>query len=129
MSPIIWCALYLLAQQYGQPYPYSQPQQYPYSQYGQPNAVQPGNYPGGPAQQATPLQPTGPQPTFSSPWSGQGPIIVPPISFVDVNSGRFGKLEIDLEDGVFLEGAVDRLHFVAREMDLTKGSLASLDVD
>ena len=56
-------------------------------------------------------------------------MIVPPISFIDVNSGRFGKLEIDLEDGQFMDGAVDKLHLTAKNMDLTQGQLASLDVD
>ncbi len=31
-----------------------------------------------------------------------GAIAAPPVSFVDINSGRFGKLEIDLQDGQFL---------------------------
>jgi hypothetical protein len=29
------------------------------------------------------------------------PMVVPPISFVDVNSGRFGKLEIDRRWSIF----------------------------
>lgn len=58
----------------------------------------------------------------------QGPIVVPPISFVDLNSGRFGKLELDLEDGQFLEGACDNLHLIARNLDLREGVLKSLDV-
>lgn len=60
---------------------------------------------------------------------GQAPVVVPPISFVDVNSGRFGKLEIDLEDAQFLDGAAKHLHLTARDMDLTEGLLKSLDVN
>lgn len=58
----------------------------------------------------------------------QGPVVVPPITFVDVNSGKFGKLEIDLEDAQFLDGAVDHMHLTARDMDLREGILKSLDV-
>lgn len=56
-------------------------------------------------------------------------IAAPPLSFVDVNSGRFGKLEIDLDDGQFLDGSADNLHMVARNMDLTQGELKSLDIE
>jgi hypothetical protein len=60
---------------------------------------------------------------------GQEPVVVPPITFVDVNSGRFGKLEIDLEDGQFLDAAVDKLHMVARNLDVRDGLLKSLAID
>lgn len=53
----------------------------------------------------------------------------PPLSFVDVNSGRFGKLEIDLTDGQFLNGSTDKLHLTAKDMDLTQGELKSLDLE
>lgn len=59
---------------------------------------------------------------------GQAPVVVPPISFVDVNSGKFGKLEIDLEAAQFLDGAVDHMHLIARDMDVREGVLKSLDV-
>jgi hypothetical protein len=58
-----------------------------------------------------------------------GAIAAPPVSFVDINSGRFGKLEIDLQDGQFLAGSADNLHLVARNMDLNLGELKSLDID
>lgn len=61
--------------------------------------------------------------------AAEGPIVVPPISFVDVAGGRFGKLFIDLEAGQFAEGAVDRLRLLARQMDLSRGTLQSLDID
>jgi hypothetical protein len=51
------------------------------------------------------------------------------LSFVDINSGRFGKLDIDLQDGQFLSGAADNLHLVARNMDLNVGELKSLDIE
>src|SRR5580700_4451019 len=57
------------------------------------------------------------------------PMVVPPISFVDVNSGRFGKLEIDLENGQFLDTAVDKLHLVARDFDVQPGTLKSLNIN
>lgn len=60
--------------------------------------------------------------------AGQPPVIVPAITFVDVNAGRFGKLEIDLEDGQFLDTAVDKLHFIARDLDVREGVLKSLAI-
>lgn len=56
-------------------------------------------------------------------------LVVPPISFVDVNTGRFGKMEIDLEDGEFMAGSCKNLHMVARNLDLREGVLKSLDID
>lgn len=58
-----------------------------------------------------------------------GAIAAPPVSFVDINSGRFGKLEIDMQDGQFLAGAADNLHLIARNMDLNVGELKSLDIE
>lgn len=60
--------------------------------------------------------------------NNQGPILAPPISFVDINSGRFGKLDIDMEDGQFLDGAAKQLHLTARNLDLNEGILKSLDI-
>lgn len=53
----------------------------------------------------------------------------PTLSFVDINSGSFGKLEIDMQDGQFARGACDNIHLVARNMDLNLGELKSLDVE
>lgn len=58
-----------------------------------------------------------------------GPILAPPLSFVDINSGRFGKLDIDMEDGQFLDGAAKQLHLTARNLDLNEGILKSLDIN
>ncbi len=66
---------------------------------------------------------------FSNAKNASQPVIVPPISFVDVNSGRFGKLEIELEDAQFLDTAVDRLYLLARNLDVQSGTLKSLNVD
>ncbi|MDZ4834761.1 MAG: hypothetical protein SGJ27_13370 [Candidatus Melainabacteria bacterium] len=60
---------------------------------------------------------------------GQAPVVVPPITFVDVNSGRFGKLEIDLEAAQFLDGSADHLHLIARDLDVREGVLKSLDLN
>jgi hypothetical protein len=57
-----------------------------------------------------------------------GPLLAPPLSFVDINSGRFGKLDIDMEDGQFLDGAAKQLHLTARDLDLNEGILKSLDI-
>jgi hypothetical protein len=59
----------------------------------------------------------------------QGPVIVPPISFVDINTGHFGALEINLTDAQFLDTSVDKLHLLANNMDLNKGVLQSLKID
>jgi hypothetical protein len=59
---------------------------------------------------------------------GQQPVVVPPVTFVDVNSGRFGKLEIDLEEGQFLDASCDHLHMVARHLDVQDGVLKSLQI-
>jgi hypothetical protein len=61
--------------------------------------------------------------------NNQGPILAPPISFVDINSGRFGKLDIDMEDGQFLDSAAKHLHLTARNLDLNEGILKSLDIN
>ncbi len=62
------------------------------------------------------------------PSGAQAPMVAPPISFIDINSGRFGKLEIDLEAGQFLDASVDNLHMIARDLDLKDGVLKSLDI-
>ncbi len=56
-------------------------------------------------------------------------LTAPTVSFVDINSGRFGKLEIDLLDGQFMNGACDNLHLTARNMDFAAGELKSLDIE
>lgn len=87
---------------------------------------------------AVPVQPAPAAPLQTAPAILPTPVIqaetpgalaAPPVSFVDINSGRFGKLEIDLQDGQFLAGAADNLHLIARNMDLNQGELKSLDID
>lgn len=57
-----------------------------------------------------------------------GPLVAPAISFVDVNTGRFGKMELDIDDGEFHSGSCKNLHVLARDLDLNKGILKSLDI-
>jgi hypothetical protein len=78
---------------------------------------------GGPNLPTPNLLPALGQPTVN------GPIVVPPISFVDINNGKFGKLEIDLLKAEFMDTSCDSLHLVARDMDLREGHLSSLDID
>jgi hypothetical protein len=109
--------------QYAQPQQYV-PQQQPYApqqpQYVPQQPYPPQQQPAYPPQQQAPPQ---------SQWGGQTPIIVPPVSFVDINTGRFGKLEINLTEGVFMDGAVDNLGLVAQNLDLAQGTLAALGID
>lgn len=78
------------------------------------------------------LLPNLPQNTFAGPAvaspPGSAPLIVAPITFLDINSGRFGKLEVDIEDGQFLDAGVARLHLSARNLDMKEGKLESLEV-
>lgn len=58
-----------------------------------------------------------------------GQVLAPaPLNFIDVNSGRFGKLDIDMVDGQFYSGAADHLHLTARNLDLGQGELKALDI-
>lgn len=58
-----------------------------------------------------------------------GQVLTPaPLNFIDVNSGRFGKLDIDMLDGQFYSGAADHLHLTARNLDLAQGELKALDI-
>lgn len=73
--------------------------------------------------------PANTQQQTNTPLPVNAPLSAPPLSFVDVNSGRFGKLEIDMEEGQFLSGSADNLHITARNMDLNLGELKSLDIE
>jgi len=58
-----------------------------------------------------------------------GQVLTPaPLNFIDVNSGRFGKLDIDMLDGQFYSGAANHLHLTARNLDLAQGELKALDI-
>jgi hypothetical protein len=81
-----------------------------------------------PVPQEAPQAPTGIDNALIHFQPGQQPIAVPPVTFVDVNSGRFGKLEIDLEDGQFLDASCSHLHMVARHLDIQDGVLKSLSI-
>ncbi len=80
------------------------------------------------SQESTPIPLAGIDAAFRRASSPSQPVVVPPISFVDVNSGRFGKLEIDLEDGLFLNTAVAKLRILARNLDVQDGTLKSLSI-
>lgn len=82
-----------------------------------------------PANKTDGLKIAGADSVFSNVRDSSQPVVVPPISFVDVNSGRFGKLEIELEDAQFLDTAVEKLHLLAHDLDVQAGTLKSLDVD
>ncbi len=58
----------------------------------------------------------------------KAPLSVPALTFVDVTSGQFGKLEINLEQARFQDTAVENLHLVASNFDITQGKLSSLDI-
>src|SRR5579885_328319 len=116
--------------QFGQPQPgqFAQPQQAQFGQsqpgqFAQPQQAQFG-------QQQPAVIPDALRRMYNGNGQGQpnGPLVAPPISFVDINSGRFGKLEIDLDDGQFMDGACDNMHVIARNLDLREGVLKSLDL-
>jgi len=86
-----------------------------------PPAVNPAAIPGAPG------APSGMDNALLHYQPGQ-PVVVPAVTFVDVNSGRFGKLEIDLEEGQFLAASCDHLHLVARHLDVQDGVLKSLQI-
>lgn len=130
----------------GQSSPYQQPapvpMQYPQQAVPQYAPVQPGQpyaapqgyaAPYGQPAQPYPGQPAGPQyavPQGAWPQGQQpAPLAAPPVTFVDINSGRFGKLQINLQNGQFLDGAVDNLDLVAQNLDLAQGQLASLAIE
>jgi hypothetical protein len=64
-------------------------------------------------------------PTSTSP---NAPVVVPPINYFDIATGKFGSLEITLKDGEFSTAKVDSLHVNATNLDLTAGVLKSLGV-
>lgn len=61
--------------------------------------------------------------------SAASPIVVPPLTFVDINSGRLGKLEISMQDAQFLDAACDKLYLQADRLDLAQGQLQALEID
>ena len=56
------------------------------------------------------------------------PVVVAPSSLVDLNTARFGKLQIDLSDAAFLDSRVSDLHLLVEKMDMTNGTLQSLSI-
>lgn len=56
------------------------------------------------------------------------PVLVPPITFVDINSGRFNSLDVVLTAASFLEAKVDRLALNASNLDFESGKLEGLTI-
>jgi hypothetical protein len=57
------------------------------------------------------------------------PVLTAPTSLVDLNSARFGKLTIDLQNGQFHDTSIDRGTATVTEMDFRQGGLKSLSID
>jgi hypothetical protein len=57
------------------------------------------------------------------------PVLTAPTSLIDLNSARFGKLTIDLQNGQFHDTSIDRGTATVTEMDFRQGSLKSLSID
>lgn len=58
-----------------------------------------------------------------------GPVLTTPTSFIDLNSGRFAKLQVDLQKAQFRETSIDRASVTATDMDFRQGSLNALNID
>jgi len=56
------------------------------------------------------------------------PTQAPPVSYFDIHSGRFGKLEIDIDDAQFSHAAVDNMHILARDLNLQAGTVKLLQI-
>ena len=87
--------------------------------------VAPGTIPG------TVVAPAGMPPAIAPavPPAAAAPILVAPTSMIDLNSGRFAKLSIDLQNAQFHDTSIDRANVTASEMDFRQGSLNSLNID
>lgn len=60
--------------------------------------------------------------------SAATPVVVAPSSLVDLETAKFGRLDIQLKDASFLEAQVRELRLSAENMDMTKGTLDSLSI-
>lgn len=80
----------------------------------------------------TPIPPVAPKTILDTPTptAPTNTTVVPtePPSELDINSGRFGRLDIDLVDGKFSEASVDKLHLTATDMDLKASTLKALAI-
>jgi hypothetical protein len=80
-----------------------------------------------PQLQTAPSQsPVQPGETTSTP---RQPLVAPPVTYLDLNTARFGRLEIDLRDAEFLKASVPQLKLLAENMDFNSGTLDSLKID
>ncbi|MBX9572238.1 MAG: hypothetical protein K2X77_25310 [Candidatus Obscuribacterales bacterium] len=48
--------------------------------------------------------------------------------FVNLNTGRFGKLDFNILGGRFQDSSVDNLHVTASDLDMARGQLGGIDV-
>lgn len=49
-------------------------------------------------------------------------------SLINLNTGRFAKLEFDIAGGQFQETSVDAMHVLASELDMSRGQLGAMDL-
>lgn len=47
---------------------------------------------------------------------------------IDIGSLKLSKLEVDLENAQFMAAAVDKLHFIANDLDVQNGALSGLNI-
>lgn len=57
------------------------------------------------------------------------PVVVTPSTLIDLFSARFGSLDIELKEAAFLDASVRDLHLKSTNMDMTAGTLDSLNID
>lgn len=117
-------------EQFQMPGPQYSPQGMPFQnqggvQYQVPN--QPQYVPQQMQGQAYPMQAI---PQFAAPNMVPGGAARPvaPNGFVDLNSGRFGRLDLNIANGRFQDSSVDNLRVSASELDMSRGQLGGLDV-
>lgn len=67
-------------------------------------------------------------PATESDTTPAGPLVVPPSSFVDLETAKFSRLEFELSDAFFLEANVRDFRIVAENMDMNKGTLETLTI-
>lgn len=98
-------------------------QQYPNAQY-QPagQQMQQQQFPLGP--QITPGQIIAPNMVQNGAF-GQSPGAP---GFIDLNSGRFGRLDFNIVGGRFQDSSVDNLRVIASELDMSRGLLGGIDL-
>ena len=77
---------------------------------------------------ATPTQ-SGESSADSTESTDSTKLVAPPITYLDLNSARFGRLEIVLKDAIFLRAHVPELKVIADNMDFNDGTLELLKIE